>query len=67
MFSVIRNFIRTYIVAEVPNEMTACLDCKAVQCTAEEYATCEYRLSRATGLEHSGTDAEARQSWSPET
>jgi hypothetical protein len=52
MSGVIRNFIRKYIVAEDPNDMNACLDCKIVQCTADEYATCAHRLARAATLDH---------------
>ncbi len=62
---VIRHFIEKYIVTTVPNAMSACLDCKVVQCTADEWETCANRLSRKATLDHmpiddkSGSDAEA--------
>jgi hypothetical protein len=45
-----RTFVRKHIVAEVPDEMAACLDCDAVQCLNGEYETCTTRLIRAAVL-----------------
>ena len=52
MTGAIRHFIEKYIVADVPNAMSACLDCKVVQCTADEWETCANRLARKSTLDH---------------
>jgi hypothetical protein len=59
--------VMKHIVGEVPDEMSACMDCGAVQCCSEQYATCSYRLARFAALrvmQHEGqfpaaTDAAA--------
>ena len=52
MTGFIQRFIRKYIVTEVPNAMSACLDCKVVQCTADEWESCANRLARKATLDH---------------
>ena len=48
MFSdVLSRFIRRYVVDEVPDEMSACLDCSATVCSRERYRTCQHRLEVA--------------------
>ena len=42
--------IRRHIVAEVPDEMAACLDCGAVQCPNDRYETCPDRLAHSAAL-----------------
>jgi hypothetical protein len=39
------TFFRKHVVAAVPDEMAACLDCNAGQCLNGVYQTCPVRLS----------------------
>jgi hypothetical protein len=50
MFDWLRSFVETYIVAEVPHDMSACLDCGAIHCANDTFQACPYRLTRAAGL-----------------
>ncbi|MDR3535501.1 MAG: hypothetical protein P4L71_03280 [Acetobacteraceae bacterium] len=43
-------FLTQHIVAEVPTEMEACLDCDAIHCAEARYRTCPRRLERAAAL-----------------
>jgi hypothetical protein len=45
-----KTFVRNHIVARVPDEMSACLDCGAVQCINGQYATCPSRLAEVAVL-----------------
>jgi hypothetical protein len=58
---IIRSFIEKYIVTEVPNAMSACLDCKVVQCTADEWETCANRLARKASLDHMPVETKSKQ------
>ncbi|MDR3533742.1 MAG: hypothetical protein P4L90_24670 [Rhodopila sp.] len=51
MFAYLRTIVRRHIVSEVPDELSACLDCGAVQCLETEFRTCPTRLARATALD----------------
>ena len=44
------TFFRKHVVAEVPDEMAACLDCEAEQCLDGVYETCPARLGQAAAL-----------------
>ncbi len=44
------SFILRHISAEVPDEMSACLDCGATQCTNAKYQSCPNRLAHAAAL-----------------
>jgi hypothetical protein len=46
----LRTFIREHLVDEVPDEMSACLDCGAIQCRDGRYEDCPNRLARAAAL-----------------
>ena len=46
----VRKFVEKHVVAEVPDEMAACLDCEAEQCLDGVYETCPSRLGRAAFL-----------------
>jgi hypothetical protein len=46
----IRAFVGKYIVADVPPELSACLDCGFEQCLNEKWATCPARLAVAAAL-----------------
>ena len=45
-----RTFVRKHIIAHVPDEMAACLDCGAVQCLNSKYETCPGRLAEVALL-----------------
>jgi hypothetical protein len=42
------TFFRKHVVAEIPAEMAACLDCNAGQCRNGGYQTCPVRLGETT-------------------
>jgi len=50
MFGKIRDLIKKYLVADVPDELSACLDCDALQCSNDRWETCPNRLARAAAL-----------------
>jgi hypothetical protein len=50
MVSKVRVFVEKHIVADVPVEFSACLDCGTVQCSNEKCETCPNRLARAAEL-----------------
>jgi hypothetical protein len=48
--SKIHDFVVKHIVADVPEAMSACLDCGVVQCVDSKWETCPNRLAREAGL-----------------
>jgi hypothetical protein len=44
------TFVRRHLVDDVPDEMSACLECGAVQCRQDKYETCPNRLAHAEAL-----------------
>jgi hypothetical protein len=54
LFSRIRAFIQRHIIADVPNDLSACLDCDALECIHGKWETCPHRLKRAADLEAAG-------------
>jgi hypothetical protein len=50
MFEAIKSFIRKDIAAEVPDDLSACMDCDSVDCPEEKFKTCPNRLARLTEL-----------------
>lgn len=44
------TFVSRQLVGDVPDEMSACLDCSAVQCRDNRFETCPHRLAEATAL-----------------
>jgi hypothetical protein len=50
MIGKIRAFIEKHIIAEVPPELSACLDCGVEQCLNGKWETCPNRLARAAAL-----------------
>ena len=50
MLGRIRAFVARYIVAEVPPELSACLDCGFPQCLDEKWESCPRRLADAAVL-----------------
>jgi hypothetical protein len=45
-----RTLVRKYIVYDVPDEMAACIDCRVVRCSNDNYETCANRLAHAAAL-----------------
>jgi hypothetical protein len=46
----LRRVFRRHIVAEVPDELSACLECGAVQCVEGTFRNCRRRLERVAAL-----------------
>jgi hypothetical protein len=46
----IHDFVVKYIVGDVPDALSACLDCGFVQCLNSKWETCPNRLAREAGL-----------------
>nr|WP_294529573.1 hypothetical protein [uncultured Rhodopila sp.] len=46
----IHDFIVKHFVADVPDALSACLDCGFVQCSNEKWQSCPNRLAREAGL-----------------
>ena len=49
MFARLWARVKAWIVEEVPDEMSACLDCGAMQCCDGRYRTCPDRLKMSEG------------------
>ena len=57
------HWVQEQFVAEVPSDIALCeFDCRQTECSSEEWATCQRRISKATGelmpcvrQEHIGT------------
>ena len=65
----IHDFIVKHIVADVPDAVSACLDCGFVQCLNEKWDTCPNRLARVAGLRaiHVGDTAKPAEAAACET
>jgi hypothetical protein len=50
MRSKLWTFVREHLVGDVPDEMSACLQCSAVQCRQDKYETCPNRLRHVEAL-----------------
>ena len=46
----IHDFVAKYIVADVPDALSACLDCGFVECLNEKWESCSNRLAREAAL-----------------
>jgi hypothetical protein len=44
------NFIIARMSVEVPDEMSACLDCDEIQCSYARYENCANRLAMAAAM-----------------
>ena len=55
----LHDFIKKHIVAEVPDEFEACLDCGAVRCSAERWDACPNRLARRDALRQASPQADS--------
>jgi hypothetical protein len=46
----VMRWLKQQVVQDVPAELAVCeFDCRKVQCTRDEWATCERRINRAAG------------------
>jgi hypothetical protein len=44
------RWLKQQVIQDVPDELAVCeFDCRKVQCTRDEWATCERRINRAAG------------------
>jgi hypothetical protein len=50
MVGTIHDFIAKHIVADVPDALSACLDCGFAECLTKKWDTCPNRLARAAAL-----------------
>ena len=50
VFDWLRRLFRRHIVADVPDELSACLECGAVQCVEGTFRNCRVRLERVAAL-----------------
>ena len=46
----IHDFVVKYIVGDVPDALSACLDCGFVECLNEKWESCPNRLAREASL-----------------
>jgi hypothetical protein len=46
----LRTFFNAHIAATVSDDMAACLDCGAIQCSTDKFVGCPYRQARAASL-----------------
>ncbi len=60
MFAQIWAFLIGHISDDVPDEIAACMECGAVQCTEGKFRRCPNRLARVAALKAlRGSEAEA--------
>jgi hypothetical protein len=50
MFQRFLAFLTRHIVAEVPDEIAACMECGVIQCVEGKFRNCPNRLARVTAL-----------------
>lgn len=49
-FRRLRRWVTNQVIQEIPGDIALCeFDCRKEQCTIEEWATCERRISGASG------------------
>jgi hypothetical protein len=51
MFGRLWSYIKKQVIADVPNEIAACLDCDVPDCPGAKLMSCRVRLARAAALE----------------
>jgi hypothetical protein len=50
LFRRLRRWVTNQVIQEVPGDIALCeFDCRKQQCTIKEWATCERRISGASG------------------
>jgi hypothetical protein len=60
MLAALRSFVKRHIVEEVPDEMSACLECGRLDCRDSTYVACPNRLRRKADLQALRAPAEKR-------
>ncbi len=50
MFGRLWRFLGRQVVENVPDELSACLECSAVQCVDSQWRNCPRRLARVADL-----------------
>jgi hypothetical protein len=50
MLNWLRGLFSRHVIAEVPEELSACLNCGVLQCSQERWVTCPHRLAEAAAL-----------------
>ena len=58
MFDWLRRFFERHVVADVPDELSACLECGEIQCVDSKFSNCPNRLARVAALKASRLGAE---------
>jgi hypothetical protein len=56
------SFFSRHIVTDVPDEISACMECDATQCRDDRFRTCPNRLAQAAALRalRAGDDQDSR-------
>ena len=44
-------YVKKQLVADTPNEISACLDCGQITCAADRFRNCPVRLAHARALD----------------
>jgi hypothetical protein len=65
VFDWLRRFFDRHIVANVPDELSACLECGEIQCVDSKFRNCPNRLARVAALKASRSGAERQTSVTP--
>ncbi len=55
MLSRLWEYLKQQLVADTPNEISACLDCGQVSCALNKFRTCPVRLTHARALDADDT------------
>ncbi len=50
MLEKIRGFIIRHVVADVPDEIAACMECNVAECVEGKFRNCPNRLARLAAL-----------------
>jgi hypothetical protein len=65
VFDWLWRFCDRHIVANVPDELAACLECGEIQCVDGKFRNCPNRLARVAALRASRVDAERETGLTP--
>lgn len=50
MLTALRSLFRRHIAADVPDDLAACIECRARQCRHGDWINCPNRLAQAASL-----------------
>jgi hypothetical protein len=65
VFDLLWRFFGRHIVADVPDELAACLECGEVQCVEGKFRNCPNRLARVASLKALRMGADRETSVTP--